>query len=320
MKLNEPMNLEIPGTASPFIRHPNDKSHVWSNTTLPWMSVGYETQIPPIYTLAFYNSIANDGKLIKPFFVKSISKNGLVIKQFSTEVINEAICKPSTLKDVRFCLLGVVEDKMGTGQPARSKFVRIAGKSGTAQISQGKEGYKAGGTKHMVSFCGYFPYENPLYTCIVIMREPGKGYASGGHMSGSVFKNIAEQVMGLKSNRKPNSFEPDTITKNPTEPFVKVGYYKALKQVMTDLKLPVSENATDWVKSFPGNNQVRVEPVSVYINVVPDLTGMGAKDAVFLVERMGLNVQVFGRGKVISQNLKPGIVARKGTNISLNLE
>ena len=128
MKLNEKMNLEIPGSAAPQIKHPSDKTHEWSNTTLPWMSVGYETQIPPIYTLAFYNAIANDGKLIRPFFVKSISHNGQIVKEFKTEVINPLICKPSTLRDVRSALLGVVEDKLGTAQGVKSKYVRIAGK------------------------------------------------------------------------------------------------------------------------------------------------------------------------------------------------
>ncbi len=320
MRINQPMDLGIPGTATPNIRHPNDKSRTWSNTTLPWMAVGYETQIPPIYTLTFYNSIANDGKMIQPMFVKSISRNGLIIKDFKAKVINESICKPSTLKDIRFCLLGVVEDKMGTAQNVKSKYVRICGKSGTAQISQGKDGYKVGGTKHQVAFCGYFPYENPLYTCIVVMREPGIGYPSGGTMSGSVFKNIAEYVMGLKSNRAPNSFEPDTITKSPVEPYLKMGYYKALKCVMTDLQLSLPENSKDWVKTHTVDKQIRIEPVSMPGNVIPDLIGMGAKDAVFLLERMGLKVQVFGRGKVISQNQIPGIFARKGSFISINLE
>ena len=320
MKLNEVMKLEIPGTAAPFIRHPNDKSHVWSSTTLPWMSVGYETQIPPIYTLAFFNSIANNGKLIRPMFVKSISKNGQIIKQFPTEVINEAICKPSTLADVRSCLLGVLEDKMGTAQNVRSKYVRIAGKSGTAQISQGKGGYKTGKTKHQVAFCGYFPYENPLYTCIVVMREPGKGYPSGGHMSGSVFKNIAERVMALKSNRQPNNFEPDTIAKYPAEPYLKVGYYKALQTVMNNLQKPIAANTTDWVKTYTEDKGNRIEPISIPSNVVPDLKGMGAKDAVFLVERLGLSVQVFGRGKVTSQNIAPKTFARKGSLIILQLD
>ncbi|MEI8086955.1 MAG: penicillin-binding protein [Paludibacter sp.] len=316
MKMNEPMKLEIPGTAAPFIRHPKDKSHEWSNTTLPWMSVGYETQIPSIYTLAFYNSIANDGKLIRPFFVKSITKNGLIVKEFKTEVINPAICKPTTLRDIRSTLIGVVEDNMGTGKPVRSKYVRIAGKSGTAQLWD-----KTGNTgKHQVAFCGYFPFEHPLYTCIVVMREPGIGHASGGHMSGSVFKEIAEKVMALKSNRKALTYEKDSITNNPMKPFVKTGFYKALQTVMTDLKLPLTPNATDWVKAFSNDSTISVEPILVAKNVVPDLLGMGAKDAIYLVEKMGLNVQVQGRGKVIAQSIKAGYAAPKGSPITLKFE
>jgi cell division protein FtsI (penicillin-binding protein 3) len=322
MKLNERMDIEIPGAAAPYIRHPKDKSkkNPWSPTTLPWMSVGYETQIPPIYTLAFYNSIANNGKLIRPFFVKSISKNGLIIKEFKTEVLNPAICKPTTLKDIRLMLLGVLEDDLGTAKNVRSEYVRIAGKSGTAQISQGKEGYKVGKTKHQVAFCGYFPYENPLYTCVVVMREPGIGYPSGGHMSGSVFKNIAERVMALRSNRKPLAYEKDTITHYPIKPFTKVGYYEALGTVMADLKLPLGTKSSEWVKTTSDDNKTEVQSVAVASNVVPDLTGMGAKDAVYLLERLGLSVQVQGRGKVISQSIKPGFFAKKGSLVLLNFE
>ncbi len=320
MKVNERMNIEIPGAAAPFIRHPNDKSHEWSNTTLPWMSVGYETQIPPIYTLAFYNSIANNGQLIRPFFVKSISKNGQIVKEFKTEVINPAICKPATLRAIRSTLLGVVENKLGTAQCVRSKYVRIAGKSGTAQISQGKEGYKTGGTKHQVSFCGYFPYENPLYTCIVVMRQPGIGYPSGGTMTGSVFKNIAERVMALNSNRKPAHVVSDSIDEGNIIPMTKVGYYKAIKTVMNNLQLPLAANSTDWVKTFADEKQTRVEPIKVSKNVIPNLNGMGAKDAVFILENMGLNVRVQGRGRVVSQNIRPGTFVRKGSSVLIDLQ
>lgn len=320
MKLNERMNLDLPGAAAPFIRHPNDKSHEWSNTTLPWMSVGYETQVPPIYTLAFYNSIANDGKLIRPFFVKSIRKNGQIVKEFTTEVINPAICKPTTLKLVRSALLGVVEDEIGTGKPVYSKYVRIAGKSGTAQISHGKEGYKAGGTKHQVAFCGYFPYDKPQYTCIVVMREPNIGYPSGGHMSGSVFKNIAEKTMVLNSNRKASHVDNDSIREKYLMPVAKSGYYKALQTVMTNLNLPLAANSTDWAKVNTNENETHVRSILVSRNVIPDLTGMGAKDAVFILENMGLNVQVQGLGKVISQDQKPGSIARKGTSVQINLQ
>jgi cell division protein FtsI (penicillin-binding protein 3) len=321
MKLNEKLNLEIPGTAAPQIRHPRDKAHYWSATTLPWMSIGYETQIPPIYTLSYFNAIANDGKFIRPFFVKSISKNGLIIKSFETETIKEAICKPSTLRDVREVLLGVIEDKKyGTAQNMLSKYVRIAGKTGTAQISKGALGYKNGGTSHQVSFCGYFPADNPQYTCIVVIREPRKGYPSGGKMAGSVFKSIAEQVMALKSDSKPVDFANDTLYKEPIAPFAKVGYFKALNNVLTDLTMPLVAGSVNWVKPFSEAKRIRLEPLVVPGNVVPNVVGMGAKDAVFLAEKLGLNVQVYGRGKVISQNLKPGLAVRKGSVIKLNLE
>ncbi|NDP20818.1 MAG: transpeptidase family protein [Paludibacter sp.] len=320
MKLNERMDLEIPGTAAPQIDHPNDKSKYWSQTKLPWMSIGYETQIPPIYTLAFYNAIANNGKLIKPFFVKSISKNGQLIQSFETETIKESICKPTTLRDIREVLLGVIEGKLGTAHNMKSKYVRIAGKTGTAQISKGALGYKSGGKTHQVSFCGYFPADDPQYTCIVVIREPRIGYPSGGKMAGSVFKNVAERVMALKSNRKPNTFEVDTILKFPLNPYTKSGYYKALQTVMTELKLPIAANPTEWIKSTINEKEIRSEAVSFTGNKIPDLTGMGAKDAVYLAERMGLYVRVQGHGKVISQNLTPGTVAKKGSMISINLQ
>jgi cell division protein FtsI (penicillin-binding protein 3) len=320
MKLNEPLNLEIPGAASPRIRHPHDKAAYWSATTLPWMSIGYETQIPPIYTLAFYNAIANNGKYIRPFFVKSISKNGQIVKAFETETIKESICKPTTLNDIKTVLLGVMEAPKGTAHNVRSKYVRIAGKTGTAQISKGALGYKGGGTTHQVSFCGYFPAEDPQYTCIVVIREPRKGYPSGGKMSGSVFKNVAERTMALKSHRKALTYERDTVTNFPMNPFVKVGYYKALLSVMSELQLPISVNSSDWVKSFSDDKQIRVESVSVPKNVVPDLLGMGAKDAVYLAERLGLNVQVEGRGKVVSQTIKPGTFVQRGSRILIRFQ
>ena len=320
MKLNEPLNLEIPGTATPQIRHPKDKSRYWSATTLPWMSIGYETEIPPIYTLTFYNAIANNGKMIKPFFVKSISKNGQIVKTFETETIKESICKPSTLRDIREVLPGVIEGKYGTAHNMKSKFVRIAGKTGTAQISKGALGYKSGGKTHQVSFCGYFPADDPQYSCIVVIREPRIGYPSGGKMAGSVFKDIAERVMALKSIRKPDTFEKDTTITFPADPYLKSGNYKSQQTVMSELKLSLPSFPTDWVKSFADEKQIKIEPVTVAGNKVPDLTGMGAKDAVYLAEGLGLNVQVVGRGKVISQNLAPGTTAKKGTHILINLQ
>lgn len=320
MKLNEKLNIEIPGAAAPRIRHPHDKAKYWSQSTLPWMSIGYEVQIPPIYTLAYFNAIANNGKFIRPFFVKSISRNGQIIKTFETEVINEAICKPSTLRDIRETLLGVLEAEKGTAKNVHSKYFSIAGKTGTALISKGGAGYLVGGKIYQVSFCGYFPADNPKYTCIVVIREPRIGYPSGGKMAGSVFKSIAESVMALKSISKPLEYEKDSINNYPIQPFIKTGFYKALQIVMTELKLPLTPSSTDWVKTFSDDTNVRTEPILVARNVVPNLFGMGAKDAVFLLEKMGLNVQVQGRGKVIAQSIKAGYAAAKGSPIILKFE
>jgi len=320
MGLNEKMDLEIPGNAGPKIKHPNDKSSDWSKTSLPWMSIGYETQIPPIYTLAFYNAIANNGKLIRPFFVKSILKNGQELKKFETETIRESICKPSTLSIVKETLLGVIEGEKGTAHNVHSKFVRIAGKTGTAQISKGKIGYKSGGKTHQVSFCGYFPANNPIYTCIVVIREPRKGHPSGGRMAGSVFKTIAEQTMALKSNLNPDGYIKDTSLIFKHLPSIKLGYFSSIETIANDLKLPLTGQKNKWVSVSSNENALNTEQFLVYKNKMPNLKGMGAKDALFLVTQLGLKAQITGRGKVISQNLKPGTTPKHGDIIKLNFE
>ena len=174
----------IEGTSS--IRYPNDKTNYWSKTTLPWMSFGYETQIPPIYILMFYNAIANNGKMIKPFIAKQFVEGGKVVKEFQAEVVNSKICKESTLEEIQKMLVGVIEN--GTAKVVASDYFSIAGKTGTAQIASG-----GGYSDYYVSFAGYFPAEDPMYTIFVGLRKP-KGVPSGGGMAGMVFKNIAEQT------------------------------------------------------------------------------------------------------------------------------
>lgn len=319
MRLNEKMNIEIPGNAGPKIRHPKYNSQSWSKTTLPWMSIGYETQIPPIYTLAFYNAIANDGKLIRPFFVKAIMKNGQIVKSFTTETINPQICKPTTLATVREVLLGVLEGEKGTAKNVRSKYFRIAGKTGTAQISKGAAGYKAGGKSHQVSFCGYFPADAPQYTCIVVIREPRNGYPSGGKMAGSIFKDVAEKTMALKSIRTPEYLTNDTSHITRFLPLSKSGRGDQLKKVLGNLGLPFTGNNGEWVKTEVTDNSIKTDNLPLIRNEIPDMKGMGAKDALFLLGELGLKVQITGRGKVISQNRTPGSSFKKGDLIVLTL-
>lgn len=318
MKLNEPMNIEIPGAADPKIKHPKDKASYWSKTTLPWMSIGYETQIPPIYTLAFFNAIANDGKYIRPFLVKAITKNGEVVKAFETEVINEQICKPATLQIVRETLLGVIEGEKGTAKNMKSQYVRLAGKTGTAQLSKGSQGYKSGGKTHIVSFCGYFPADNPQYSCLVVVREPRLGYPSGGKMAGSIFKNIAERTMAAKSNLLLES------TEGKLEfyflPEVKSGNFNQIEIITNKLNLPISGEKTSWVKTNNEPKAVRVQAIDVSGQHMPELLGMGAKDALFLSAQMGLSVKLNGRGRVVSQSVEAGTKVSKGGGIVLVLE
>lgn len=317
MKIADMMNLEIPGTAKPLIKHPKKNPDMWYKTTLAWMSVGYETMMPPIYTLAFYNSIANNGVFVRPRFVKALMKNGQVLKTFEPDIINPAICKPSTIKDLKEVLLGVVEGKKGTAHNVKSNIVRIAGKTGTAQISKGKQGYKAGGKTHQLSFCGYFPADNPQYSCIVVIREPHRGAPSGGKMAGSVFKSIAEQVMLKKSEFSPADFSKDSTLVINHFPEIKPGLSKPCIQAMNLLNVKHSTVNTEWVKPELNDSVQQFRPLQINTQLMPDLKGMGAKDALYLLNSLGLKAHISGRGKVISQNLNPGAKFTKGQSIQL---
>jgi cell division protein FtsI (penicillin-binding protein 3) len=315
------MQLEIPGYGVPRIRHPNDKNALyWSRTTLPWMSFGYETQIPPIYTLSFFNAIANDGKMVKPLFVKEIQENGKTIEKKKTEVINKQICSPTTLAAIRQMLDDVVNMPDGTGKPARSNKVRIAGKTGTAQISHGAAGYRSGGLSHQVSFCGYFPSDKPKYSIIVVVRKPRNGPISGGAICGAVFKDIAEGVYAKNIIYNTASFPADTL--RPILPVLKNGLLENSLWVLNHLKIPCTENNVEgkWITSERKDNQLVLENKKINLNTVPDVKGMGAKDALFALESLGLRVNILGKGTVYAQSISPGANIVKGQTVALQLK
>jgi cell division protein FtsI (penicillin-binding protein 3) len=316
MKLNDPIHFDIPGAGVPRIKHPNDRNSYWSSTSLPWMSIGYEVQIPPIYTLTFYNAIANDGKMIRPYLVKAIQKDGKILQTFTTSTLDEAICKPSTLSIIKSMLVGVVQH--GTGANLKSPYVNIAGKSGTAQISKGISGYKTDGIEHQVSFCGYFPADNPQYTVIVVIRDPKIGYASGGTMAGAVVKEIAELVNANKITMLPDAVATMAVDRIP---MIKGGDYNDVKTVLSRLSINFLGDKADfpWITATSDNNYVTIHPMSVARNYVPNVMSMGAKDAVYLLENSGLRVQLVGLGKVVSQSLLPNSVLQKGQTIVLTL-
>ena len=316
------LKLEIPGAGNPRLRWPTDR--LWSRYSLPWMSFGYEVQIPPIQTLTFFNAIANDGKMVRPMFVKDILKNGKSVKHFSTEEIIPQICSPQTLKIIQDMLYNVVNytdptpaNRNGTGRPARSDVITIAGKTGTAQIASGG-GYGAGG--HRVTFCGYFPYENPQYTCIVVITRPRNGTVSGGAMCGTVVKDIAEKIYSHCTVLDIKTASVDS-RKTPFPP-MKNGEYAATQNVTKRLQLKTNDAnniKSNYVINMDDEKGVTMKPLPIIDNLVPNVVGMGAKDAVFALEDCGLHVTVSGYGNVVSQSITNGSRVVPGQAVTITL-
>lgn len=324
--LSADLQLPLVGATAPRIRMPkkNSKGQYinWSKTALPWMSIGYETQIPPISTLTFYNAIANNGKMVRPRFVQRIVKDGEVIQEFPTEVIKEKICKEKTLREMQTILEHVVSQ--GLGKKAGSPSFKVAGKTGTAQVSKGVGGYKTGMMNYLLSFAGYFPADAPRYSCIVCIQKSGLP-ASGGGMSGVVFHNIAEGIMA-QNLKLDVSDAKDSLS--IFMPDVKNGNILAADYVLSQLGIGTNK---DWSGSYlNGNpiwgtakkekNAIALTKANAYAqNVIPDVIGMGARDAVYMLETRGVKVHLTGRGKVYEQGLSPGHVIKKGETCLLKL-
>lgn len=322
-------NLHIPlvGSTPAHIRMPKKNGRGqyinWSKTSLPWMSIGYETQVPPISTLTFYNAIANGGKMMRPRFVKSVVKNGETVMEFPPVVQREQIAKPATIKTMQTILTHVVSQ--GLGRKAGSQSFLVAGKTGTAQISQGRGGYHSGVTHYLVSFAGFFPADKPLYSCIVCIQKRGLP-ASGGGMSGPVFKEIAEGIMAkyikldvADARDSASVFVPDVKNGNLTAAdFVlnALGFKPVL-----NFNFDAQGNPVWGVAKDENNSRVMLNRTPLYrYNQIPDVIGMGARDAVYLVESRGVKVKMEGRGKVVEQSLPPGHIIGKGEVIRLKLE
>ena len=320
------LHIPIVGSTKPKIRFPQKNKRGeytnWSKTALPWMSIGYETQVPPISTVTFYNAIANNGRMMQPRFVKKVVKNGEVIAEFPPKVIKAHICKDKTLREIQTILEQVVS--IGLGKKAGSTMFKVSGKTGTAQISQGEGGYKSGTVNYLLSFAGYFPSDNPQYTCIVCIQKSGLP-ASGGGMSGVVFHKIAEGVMAKNLKRVASDARDSASIMIPD---VKCGNILAADYVLSNLGIKTN---TDWDGSYEDGNPIWGTSSSnrsfvvlrrkhTAKNIVPDVTGMGARDAVYQFEIRGMKVSVSGCGKVTSQSISAGSRVIKGTKCHLTLE
>ena len=315
MKLNEKLDLQIKGEGAPLIRYPGDK--LWSGLSLPMMSHGYEVLMTPLQILTFYNAVANDGKMMRPRFVTAILRNGTVIKSYKPDVIINSIASRSTIKKAKKMMEGVVEH--GTATNLKNSNYRIAGKTGTAQIAKDKYGYRQGARiSYQASFVGYFPAENPLYSCIVVVNAPSNGVYYGNLVAGSVFKEISDKVYATSFFRdyKPENKEDIKLT----APEAGNGYRADINEVLRNLNVRYKRTADDdWVATRESGDTIRLAGVKMLDGLVPDVRGMSLRDAIYLLENTGLRVRYSGKGRVLRQSPEHGARYYEGTMVSLEM-
>ena len=317
MGLNRKVGIDIVGEAEPYIKYPTDKS--WSGTSLRWMSFGYELQVTPLQVLAFYNALANDGKKMKPRIVKEIREGSRVIERFEPEVAMNKICSKQTLAYMRQMMEGVVEN--GTAKNLKNAACKIAGKTGTAKVAAGKKGYKAE-PKYRASFVGYFPADKPLYSCIVVVDNPSTSVGYYGNVvSGNVFREIADKVYSMASLMRHDEQEEEI---DQTLPISQNGLKDDFLAIYDELGIDVTDEAgnADWVMTSRDKEgkEFELKARSVDFSVVPNVKGMGLRDALYLLENSGLKVGVSGAGTVSSQSLTPGQRVQKGSYVGIVLK
>lgn len=312
--LTEKLGIDLEGEPRPKVTKPGDPN--WSVLSLPWQSVGYEVMQTPIQTLAFYNAVANKGKLVRPLFVEKIKRHGQVIKTFDPVVLNPEICSSHTLQILQRCLEGVMI--RGTGRALTSSLFTIAGKTGTAQL-RGVSGYRDQKIRaYQASFVGYFPAKKPIYSCIVVISKPVRAYY-GAAVSGTVFAEIANKVYAsaLQYHRAVN--DPRSPLANDAPNF-KAGQRQDLSYLLKELNVRHQLNtSSEWVQSDTSGKRLQVQSKKIIDKKVPNVCGMSAKDAVYVLEERGLIVGLSGRGKVTQQSISPGSTLVKGQLIKLKL-
>ncbi|MFB6305440.1 MAG: penicillin-binding protein [Flavobacteriales bacterium] len=317
MGLNKKLGLNIGGEGEPYIKKTDDPT--WSGVSLPWMSIGYEVKQTPLQILTFYNAVANNGTMVKPQFITKVTKGEKVKKKYEPKIINDAICSKSTIEQAKKILKGVV--KRGTATNLKKAHFNIAGKTGTAQIANESYGYKYDSEhSYQASFVGYFPANDPKYSCIVVVNAPTKDGYYGNLVAGPIFREIADKVYA-KSLRLHEAVNKGKVISADNIPYTKHGHQNQLERVLKRLNIPNRQISpeSEWIVSLERDEIIEMNKRSVHKNKVPDVTGMGAKDAVYLLENLGCSVDLKGSGTVINQSLEPGKKIGINTNIILEL-
>ncbi len=313
LNLHKPSGIELLGESVSMIPNPSGKN--WSNVTLPWMSFGYNISISPLQTLMVYNAVANNGKMLKPYLVNAIMKDGKAIQEFKPSVLRDSICSKSTLLQVKSCLEGVV--LAGTAKSMRNQFYSLAGKTGTAQVANGNKGY----TDHIYqsSFAGYFPADNPKYSCIVVIKnKPFAQKYYGALVAGPVFTEIANKLFTVDADLYASYRHPQFADSSKTEWIGSSNDFKTIAKGIGKQLVSVG-NKGEWSKVTTSEKKLASSSWSVERGNMPDLKGFGLKDALELLERQQLQVIATGKGKVLAQSIPAGTVVQKGQTVYLNL-
>ncbi len=314
--LGKKLGIEIKGEGTPRIKRTTDKS--FSNrVSLPWISIGYESTLTPLQTLAFYNAIANNGRMVRPLFVKQIRQNGQAVFTAQPQIIRDSIASPEAINKLRKMLEGVVE--RGSAASLNKSPYKIAGKTGTAQIANPKYGYDKLHRSYQASFVGYFPADKPKYSCIVVVYAPSNNFYYGGAVAAPIFKEIADKVFSNHFELQKEQTDEDTIRISP--PVAMAGTQKDVMKVLAHLDHSVESKDQDaeWVAIQRQADKVILLERKMIKGLVPNVLGMGAKDAMFILENAGMRVKLSGRGVVTRQSIVPGTRLVKGEIISIEL-
>jgi cell division protein FtsI (penicillin-binding protein 3) len=326
--LNKKIGTGITGEAQPVIKHPNDKTKdgrkLWSNVSLPWMSIGYEVNVTPLQLITLYNAIANGGRMMKPQFVTEIRRGSQTVEKYDPICLNEHIASPESIKKLQTMLEGVAIRGTAKRQFAGC-VVNVAGKTGTAQYYDRVQGYAyhepgIGRKLYNTTFVGYFPAEQPRYSCIVMVsRARGRFWAAGG-VSAPGFREIAEKVYAMRIGTQ----DDDSIKVAPriaSEPVIvrhdkETAFLKSIAKDYNDFAIN-----GEWVTVEQNESgETKIKEARLQSGRVPNVIGMDISDAVYLLENMGIKTNFVGQGTVKEQSLHPGDTVRANSIIHLTLE
>jgi cell division protein FtsI (penicillin-binding protein 3) len=316
LSIHQKLGLQINGEAPPDIKNTDDP--FWSYYSLPSMSIGYEVRMTPLQLLTLYNAVANDGVMVKPLLVKEIRRGGQVIKSFETDVINNSVCSPETAAKMKQMLTGVVEE--GTATTIKNTEYKICGKTGTAQIADSNRGYgkEKNKVRYRASFVGFFPAEKPVYSCVVVIHEPRKGRYYGATVAAPVFREISDRLYAVETGLAASSAAaPDSLP----QPYSHAGFAGDYEQVLRGMGIYARqpEITSEWVGMKHDRGMITLSAVPVTKGIMPDLTGMGLKDVIYLMEKQGIQIVARGKGNVVSQSVIPGMPIGKGSVVSVEL-